>query len=53
MTIPLALIEVLGVELGLGALLGGGVVTLLVVLALVYFLGGEGMLLEAGMELID
>jgi hypothetical protein len=53
MTIPLALIEVLGVELGLGALLGGGVVTLLVVLALVYFLGGEEMLLEAGMELID
>lgn len=49
----LALVEVLGVELGLGALLGGGLLTLLVVLAVVYFLGGEELLLEAGLELID
>ena len=51
--IPLALVEILGVEIGLGAVLGSGIVTLLVVLAVIYFIGGEGMLLEAGLELLD
>ena len=52
-TTALALVEVLGFELGLGVLLGGGVVTLLVVLGVLYLLGGEGVLVEAGLELLD
>ena len=50
---PLALVEIAGIELGIGALLGGGLVTLLVVLAVLYLLGGEEILLEAGLELLD
>ena len=52
-TTALALIEVLGVELGLGAVLGGGLVTLLAVFGVLYLLGGEEILLAAGLELLD
>ncbi|MFB6200555.1 MAG: hypothetical protein ABEI98_00935 [Halorhabdus sp.] len=46
-------IEALGFEIGLPVLVGGGIVGLLVILAVLYLVGGEGILLEAALELID